>query len=81
MKIVEVAPEEDLDSFSRLGLGFGVASKFMKETADMAKAEISEFQVQYKQTNFEKLTVYTVQVYICSHLCNSNQNYYIKCTI
>ena len=45
VKVVEVDPEEDLNTFSRLGLGFGVASKFMKETADMAKSELSEFKV------------------------------------
>jgi len=44
VKVVEVDPEEDLNTFSRLGLGFGVASKFMKETADMAKSELSEFK-------------------------------------
>lgn len=47
--VVEVAPDdENLDSFSRLGLGFGVASKFMKETAEMAKSELSEFKESNK---------------------------------
>ena len=49
VKVVEVDPEEDLNTFSRLGLGFGVASKFMKETAEMAKSEISDFKVCYSR--------------------------------
>merc|ERR1712233_295174 len=40
--------DENLDSFSRLGLGFGVASKSMKETAEMAKSELSEFKESNK---------------------------------
>ena len=52
VKVVEVDPEEDLNTFSRLGLGFGVASKFMKETADMAKSELSEFKVIFKPKKY-----------------------------
>merc|ERR1711971_31787 len=48
VKVVEVDADEDLNSFSRLGLGFGVASKFVEETAEMAKSEINEFKESNK---------------------------------
>jgi len=46
VKIVEVEAEENLDTFSRLGQGLSLASGFMKNTAEMAKAELGEFKEQ-----------------------------------
>ena len=47
VKVVEVEAEEELDTFSRLGQGLSLASGFMKSTAEMAKAELSEFKVRF----------------------------------
>merc|ERR1712062_839100 len=44
IKIVEVEVEPSLDTFSRLGQGFSIATSFVKETTKQAAEELSEFK-------------------------------------
>ncbi|CAG5091099.1 Oidioi.mRNA.OKI2018_I69.PAR.g12854.t2.cds [Oikopleura dioica] len=57
VKVVEVEAEEELDTFSRLGQGLSLASGFMKSTAEMAKAELSEFKEQNESLDKTKQNI------------------------